>query len=214
MPRTHLAATISAALLLATTPTIAHADTPDTCTTSVNGMPIIPLDATDEWTVDGITFWTAPGEATTLLHDFTAWFAATIEPLNTPTSADTGDDWSWAASKPINGPGTPCSNHGSGAAVDLNAEQHPLGQWYTFTPTQMVAIRAKLLEYGGKLQWGGNWTDPRDEMHFEYVPDGTPTASFDWVDEIVPGASTSSASSVMSSQGSALSPASSLLSHR
>lgn len=164
-------------------------DQPATCSHAVNGMPIRPQSDMQQWEVAGVKFGTAPGEATTMLRDFTQWFHRNIEPITMSTNAKTGDDWSWAASKPINGPGTPCSNHGAGAAIDLNAERHGFKKWNTFTPWQTAKIRMKLLSYHGKIQWGGNWTDPRDEMHFEYVPSGKPTDSFMWIDEFVPGSS-------------------------
>lgn len=190
-----MALPVAAILSLQALTPVAHAEEDNVCDTSVNGMPIIEFDNTESWQVAGITFWTAPGEATEMLSDFTQWFHDNIEPINAETEAETGDDWSWAASEPINGPGTPCSNHGSGSAIDLNAEKHQMHDWNTFSLEQTIKIRTKLLEYDGKIQWGGNWTDPRDEMHFEYVPDGRQTDSFMWVDEIVPGSSTSSMSS-------------------
>lgn len=193
--RKHRMYTIVASTVIATSlysaPMAQAEDNDDSpsCTHSVNGMPIKKLDEMDQWSVDGIKFWTAPGEATELLKDFTQWFHDNIEPLDQPTKTKTGDDWSWAPAKPINGKDSPCSNHGSGTAVDLNAEKHPFKKFHTFTPLQEWKIRTKLLSYHGKIQWGGNWMDPRDEMHFEYVPDGKPLDNFKWIREYLPSGS-------------------------
>lgn len=191
----------SAALVAALSATIVHpiasaedepkADTVK-CTQAVNGMPIKPLEEMSEWEVSGIKFWTAPGEASALLHEFTQWFHDNIESINSETESDLGDDWSWAEAEPIDDPDSPCSNHGAGAAVDLNAERHPMHEWNTFTPEQMRKIRLKLLSYHGKIQWGGNWSDPRDEMHFEYAPDADWTDGSSWLLDPAVGSSLSS----------------------
>lgn len=162
------------------------------CSEAVNGMPIKPLEEMSQWEVSGIKFWTAPGEASSLLHEFAQWFHDNIEPINSETKSDTGDDWSWSEAEPIGDPDSPCSNHGAGAAIDLNAERHPMHKRDTFTPEQVRKIRLKLLTYGGKIQWGGNWSDPRDEMHFEYVPDANTLDGLSWMLDPEVGSSLSS----------------------
>lgn len=57
------------------------------------------------------------------------------------------------------------SHHAAGTAIDINADQHPLGKRDTFTPEQQRLIRSKILELG--LTWGGDWTGRPDDMHFE-----------------------------------------------
>lgn len=197
----NLASAALATALFATVPTVtANAETkPETdavkCTEAVNGMLIKPMEEMSEWEVSGIKFWTAPGEASALLHEFTQWFHDNIEPINSETKSDLGDDWSWAEAEPINDTDSPCSNHGAGAAIDLNAERHPMHEWNTFTPEQTRKIRLKLLTYKGKIQWGGNWSDPRDEMHFEYVPDAGAFDGSSWMLDPNVGSSLSSMSS-------------------
>ena len=161
--------TLSALVILASPTAFANAaESTPSCTTSVNGEKIKPLSDTEKWSVNGVNFWTQKGEATWLLRDFVQWFDANIEPINnTGTKAD---DWSWAPAEELRKGSGACSNHGSGTAIDLNATKHPFKHRGTFTPLQTARIKLKIATYGGKLQWGGNWTDPADEMHVEYTP--------------------------------------------
>lgn len=57
------------------------------------------------------------------------------------------------------------SNHGSGTAIDINWDDHPLAAVHTFTTAQEDAIRKKSSELG--LRWGGDYRNRKDEMHFE-----------------------------------------------
>jgi hypothetical protein len=57
------------------------------------------------------------------------------------------------------------SNHGSGTAIDINWDDHPLSAVHTFTSDQEAAIRKKAGELG--LRWGGDYRSRKDEMHFE-----------------------------------------------
>ena len=135
--------------------------------TSQNGHPLITQEQTVTWEVGGVTFWTAPGDATSLLHDLVVWYDQNIEPV----ADGNGDDWSWAAPALVPPSNTYYSNHGSGTAVDLNVEKHA-GQYAsgTFTPDQVAKIHDKLASYGGRVIWGGDWTDIPDEPHFELAP--------------------------------------------
>lgn len=80
-----------------------------------------------------------------------------------------GTCWGWFV-KPIEGSST-ISNHASGTAVDLNADQHPMGvaASKTFTAKQVAACHAILDEAGGVLRWGGDYTGRPDPMHWEVV---------------------------------------------
>lgn len=159
------------AALTVTAGGVANADTIENevnCTHSVNGAPIKPLDQMVTWSVGDTEFYAAPGEATRVLRDFASWFDRVIEPINGPHPAD---DWSWAPPEYLGDSRAKdsCGNHGSGAAIDLNATEHPMHERGTFSFVQSTLIRAKVASYGGSLAWGGNWVDPVDEMHFEYV---------------------------------------------
>lgn len=140
----------------------AHADP----TSTMNGHPVIAFEQTVQWQVDGTTFWTAPGDATTILQDFVSWFATNIESLHEGGF----DEWSWAEPQLVAPSYAALSNHGSGTSVDLNAQKHAQGLQGTFTAAQTAAIRAKVAEYSGRLVWGGEWTDIPDETHFELAP--------------------------------------------
>jgi hypothetical protein len=75
------------------------------------------------------------------------------------------DDWGWANRDERNHPGVR-SYHSWGLAIDLNAEDNP-----SVTPghahhTTMPANSEQLAVALG-LEWGGNWHDPYDPMHFE-----------------------------------------------
>lgn len=131
---------------------------------SENGYPLIDnVYACEEWFIRDVVFQTAPGEPTQLLKQFAEWFDTAIEPV----TLGYDDDYSWRPGELIPPSGVVYSNHGSGTSIDLNAERHPLGQRGTFTPDQTAAIRAKVAEYGGRLAWGGDYSDIPDEMHFE-----------------------------------------------
>ncbi len=92
-----------------------------------------------------------------------AQFDARVEPI----AVGTLDDWSYAE-RPIRG-GTELSNHASGTAVDLNAEQHPLGTApaSNFTEKQINTIYTILNEVDNVVRWGGSYTGRQDPMHFE-----------------------------------------------
>ncbi|CAM3275701.1 D-alanyl-D-alanine carboxypeptidase-like protein [Williamsia muralis] len=134
--------------------------------TTMNGHPVIPLESTIQWNVEGTNFWTAPGDATTILQDFVSWFSLNIESLNEGGF----DEWSWAEPELVGPTYASYSNHGSATAVDVNAQKHPQGERGTFSDAQTSAIRAKVAQAGGRLVWGGDWADLPDETHFELAP--------------------------------------------
>lgn len=97
-----------------------------------------------------------------LLRNFAAWFDKNIEDIE----GGIYDDWGYAE-RPIRGSSTTLSNHASGTALDLNATQHPLGVYNTFTPVEQRKIRRRLAVYGGAIRWGGDYSGRPDDMHFE-----------------------------------------------
>jgi hypothetical protein len=51
--------------------------------------------------------------------------------------------------------------------MDLNWDSHPFHVRGTFTSAQMRTIRELLAYYEDTIYWGGDWTDPIDEMHWQ-----------------------------------------------
>lgn len=77
------------------------------------------------------------------------------------------DDWGFSP-RPIRGSSTVISNHASGTAIDINALQHGIGLYGTFSVKQVKAIEALIKRYKGAIRWGGSDEYTRkDEMHFE-----------------------------------------------
>lgn len=81
-----------------------------------------------------------------------------------------GWDWGYSYRQNVNNPNT-LSCHASGTAIDYNAPNHPNGARGTFTNEQVATIRDILVEVGGAVQWGGDYTGTTDEMHFEIIVD-------------------------------------------
>ncbi|AHN84049.1 endolysin [Mycobacterium phage Hawkeye] len=57
------------------------------------------------------------------------------------------------------------SNHNSATAIDYNWNKHPYQQWNTWP--NRSAVDQIVADFRGIIEFGGNWTSPRDEMHFE-----------------------------------------------
>ena len=81
-----------------------------------------------------------------------------------------GWDWGYSYRANVNNPSS-LSCHASGTAIDYNAPNHPNGASGTFTNAQVATIRDILVEVGGAVQWGGDYTGTTDEMHFEIIVD-------------------------------------------
>lgn len=106
----------------------------------------------------GIPFTdTAPvrrGDAATILNAWVAWYHRNVEQISTPV-------WGWSLTNDV-----PNSNHLSGTAVDIHAPRYPFR-----IRTMPAEIRARV-EHGlrlfeGAIAWGGHWTSPIDEMHYQ-----------------------------------------------
>src|SRR5690606_4454583 len=100
------------------------------------------------------------GSAAVVLNYVAQRFNAEVEPIVRAHS------WGWAY-RSIRGATSGYSNHASGTAEDFNAPKHALGKRGTFTPAQVRAIRSILVDCGGVVRWGGDYTSRADEMHFE-----------------------------------------------
>lgn len=60
----------------------------------------------------------------------------------------------------------PNSNHNSATAFDYNWNKHPYQKWNTWGANRHKVDKI-IADFRGILEFGGNWTSPRDEMHFE-----------------------------------------------
>lgn len=58
------------------------------------------------------------------------------------------------------------SNHNSATAFDYNWNLHPYLRWHTWGANRPKVDKI-VADFRGVLEFGGNWTSPRDEMHFE-----------------------------------------------
>lgn len=101
------------------------------------------------------------GDVAVVLRWVAALFHETVEPLKA------GACWGWYV-KNIEGSAS-VSNHASGTAIDLNADQHPMGvaASKTFTAKQVAACRAIETASGGVVRWGGSYSGRPDPMHWE-----------------------------------------------
>jgi hypothetical protein len=75
--------------------------------------------------------------------------------------ADVDDDWSYS-NRPIRGRNTP-SNHSWGLAIDINAQDFPLGSSKRL-PQWIVDLFADM-----HFEYGGDWSGRKDPMHFEFA---------------------------------------------
>jgi hypothetical protein len=134
--------------------------------TSQNGYRAGDASTLATYVIAGESVRLRKGDPGWLLAHFATWFDQFVEPLHQPVL----DEWGYAY-RPIRGQSSGLSNHASGTAIDLNAQQHPLGEVGTFTAKQAAAIRAQLKIYDGCIRWGGDYHGRRDEMHFEINAD-------------------------------------------
>lgn len=138
---------------------------------SQNGWPGLAADSSKLFT------WTIPsrgtdgpprrlrlrnGSAGYLLICLALWFDDKIEDVEKGIL----NDWGYAY-RPVRGYET-LSNHASGTAIDLNSNEHWLGEENTFTFEQERMIRKRVNDYfDGAIRWGGEYQGRKDEMHFE-----------------------------------------------
>lgn len=96
------------------------------------------------------------GQPLQIMRAFAADYNEFVEPLRDRDSA---------CYTPTNSVAT--SNHLNGTAFDLNWDSHPFHVPGTFNADQMKTIRELLDWYEGTIYWGGDWTSPIDEMHWQ-----------------------------------------------
>ncbi|MFD4932356.1 peptidoglycan-binding protein [Peribacillus butanolivorans] len=100
---------------------------------------------------------TAPvrrGVAATILNAWLIYYHRNIEPISTPV-------WGWSVVNDV-----ASSNHLSGTAFDIHAPKYPFRR--RSMPADIRAkVEAGLRLFEGTVAWGGYWTNPVDEMHYE-----------------------------------------------
>ena len=99
-------------------------------------------------------------KAADALEEIALWWEKHIEPIETIYG------YNYREIRGTEGSGT-ISNHGSGTAIDINAEKHPLGAVDTIPTYKKAAVIAKATSLG--LRWGGEYKNRKDEMHFEVI---------------------------------------------
>ena len=135
---------------------------------SYNGWPGI-----EKWNDPRLTIITVPGtnvklrvrlgDVAVVLGFVADWFNRRVEPVQEPIL----DDWGWAY-RAVRGSSS-LSNHASGTAIDLNADDHPFQTKATanFTAAQ-IAECGRIVE---ACQVDGvpviRWLDGHDPMHWE-----------------------------------------------
>ncbi len=139
---------------------------------SYNGWPGLrtALGTTVIEPVPGVRLRVKAGDVATVLNWVAQRFHREVEPLT-----EGKDDWGWAY-RAVRGSSS-LSNHASGTAIDLNANQHPfrMPASKTMTPAQIAACRRIVKDSGGVIRW----LESHDAMHFEinYMHrGGTPAA--------------------------------------
>ncbi|WP_104183331.1 M15 family metallopeptidase [Mycobacterium avium] len=141
-------------------------------TISENGWPMVDEGSCTWVSIPGtdVTLEIQNGQPLQILRAFAANFHTFVQPLRDADSA------CWTLTNDV-----ATSNHLSGTAMDLNWNSHAFHVRGTFNASQLAALRALLEWYEGTVYWGGDWTDPIDEMHFQmgYNTYGNPaTADF------------------------------------
>lgn len=134
-------------------------------TVSEDGWRMVDQDECEWVTVRGtdVRLQIRKGVPATIMAEFAARFNERIEPLRDPDSA------CWTETNDV-----PTSNHLAGTACDFNWDSHPFHVAGTYGD-KLPALRALLDEFDGGVWWGGDWTDPIDEMHFQLNwPEGDP----------------------------------------
>lgn len=148
--------------------------------TSYNGWPASPDLATRPLVVAGESFvpgvlddddvWTVLNYVATQLHE-------RVEPI-------VRDDWhqmdDWGYSYRRTTGATSLSNHSSGTAIDYNATRHPfnVSPLRNFTQAQINEIHQIVnIECEGLVEWGGDYRNTPDAMHFDIKGNRTQIAA-------------------------------------
>jgi hypothetical protein len=74
----------------------------------------------------------------------------------------------------IRGSTTKWSNHAYGAAIDIDADENPMGSGHGHIPLPVIAaFKAQ------GARWGGDYSGRTDPMHFEFCDSGEPSRTFE-----------------------------------
>lgn len=139
--------------------------------TTENGWPSCGPDQLDRTPVPGtggkLVIPLQKGIPATIMRAFAADINQYVESLNNARGYT--DEGGWT---PTNSVAT--SNHLGGTAMDLNWEDHPMGNadagWGgsdIIPGNQVPAVRELLKWYEGMIFWGNDWDSPKDSMHFQ-----------------------------------------------
>ncbi len=138
-------------------------------TDSQNGWPIVPDNSTGRAKLVDLDLpgdmphhvYVLKGDVHTVFTWLVEQYHRRVEPIK-PAAC-----WGWNVRK-IEGSNT-WSNHSSATAVDLDAEDNPMGSGTTkksMTPAQIAECHQLEEESGGVLHWGGDF-GRNDPMHWE-----------------------------------------------
>ena len=137
---------------------------------SQNGWPASPSASAIDIVTVPLAFKRSPNakqksirvtrKAADALEEIALWWEKHIEPIETIYG------YNYREIRGTEGSGT-ISNHGSGTAIDINAEKHPLGARGTIPPAKVAQLVAKSTSLG--LRWGGLYRSRADEMHLEVI---------------------------------------------
>lgn len=132
-------------------------------TTSQNGWPAGPTVKTRVIKAGPAKMSVRDGDVAVVLEYLAQQFHEHVEPLK---KASCGG-YNYRAVRGANA----LSNHASGTAIDLNWNDHVLGKEGTFSAKQVAEIRKILKTLDGVVRWGGDYSNRKDDMHFEINAD-------------------------------------------
>jgi hypothetical protein len=126
-----------------------------------NGWPECELSQCEQILVPGtnkVKWFSRAGDAATILTAWAAWFNRNVRPIE--PSDGHRNWWGWDENDTVF-----TSNHKSGTAVDLCADQLPWTK-LTMPQNQVDIVERGLQLFEGLVFWGRHWNRV-DEMHFQ-----------------------------------------------
>lgn len=133
-----------------------------------NGWPQIDSSQLDRSPIPGTraVVELRQGDVSTVLKAWAAWYHRNVEPVDPGQR----DEWGWSATNDVWN-----SNHLSGTAIDINAQQYPW-KFYTMAAELVAVVRRGLDLFDGVVFWGRDWDRP-DEMHYQIDGDAKTVAA-------------------------------------